>query len=182
MDPIKFAQTNLTLVADGCRDLPAFEDKEQGRFVTCWEMSPEEREEFLKTGRIYITIVGKGHPPILPTVVNPVIDHPVKSNQERFEELVGRASVEYDFTFNLLRTSEECGELVQAICKRLSPYISELDGIKLNYDIVGELVDVKLCIEALLRRMNQSNISSATIAKLDRLEQRLNKRLEEAKK
>lgn len=39
--------------------------------TSCWEMSEEEREEFLKTGKIYISIMGFGMPAISVEVKNP---------------------------------------------------------------------------------------------------------------
>ncbi len=180
MDPIEFAQSTISLTAEGCRLLPVARDDNNNRFVSCWEMSEEEREIFLRSGKIYIQVYGPGHPPILPTVINPLHDQPTQSLFERFNELVEKASKEFSFEFNLCKTSEECGELVQAICKRINPENTELEGIKLNYEIVKELVDVKICIEVLMKQMNQSNIKGEMMSRLNRLEERINKKQKEA--
>lgn len=41
-------------------------------FTLCFELSDEEKEEFVKTGRIYLQSFGHGMQPIAATVYNPV--------------------------------------------------------------------------------------------------------------
>lgn len=62
MKAIKTETTNRIYVAEGCEDLPAtliqFTDGTVG-VESCLELSPEDVEEILKTGRIYITFEGQ---------------------------------------------------------------------------------------------------------------------------
>lgn len=39
--------------------------------ISCWKMTQSEREEFLKTGRIWLTILGESMPPAVLTVQSP---------------------------------------------------------------------------------------------------------------
>lgn len=39
--------------------------------VTKFKLSPEELERINETGELYISILGTGMPPIMPTVLNP---------------------------------------------------------------------------------------------------------------
>lgn len=70
MKPVRTDKTNRVYSAEGCEDLPAtvieFTDNTTG-VETCFELSPEEIEEVVKTGRIYITF--EGHQ-IIPFLVN----------------------------------------------------------------------------------------------------------------
>jgi len=34
-----------------------FDNDPHGTIITCWEMSEEERDEFLKTGRLYVSLL-----------------------------------------------------------------------------------------------------------------------------
>jgi hypothetical protein len=41
--------------------------------TSCWTpSSPEEREEFIRTGKLYLMIYGQGHPVVCITAYNPV--------------------------------------------------------------------------------------------------------------
>ncbi len=55
--------------------LPAHKDKD-GIVTTCWELTPEERIEVLKTGRIYLQVMTFNNPlqPQIMQVNNPISD------------------------------------------------------------------------------------------------------------
>lgn len=62
MKPIKTEDCNSVFTAQGCGDLPAvITDKS---IVSCWEMTEKEKEEFLKTGKIYLLVMGRQQPPV----------------------------------------------------------------------------------------------------------------------
>ena len=63
MTPVEFPQQNVVLGKNQPEylPLPAFFDQE-GTMVTAWEMTEEERNEFLRTGRIYLTQLTFGKP------------------------------------------------------------------------------------------------------------------------
>lgn len=42
-----------------------YEDGSQA-CVSCWQLEPEEIEQFKKDGKIYIAVMGRSQPPILP--------------------------------------------------------------------------------------------------------------------
>lgn len=75
MKPIKTEHTNSVLKAppgqeNEVMDLPIarlqFDDGSRG-VESCWELSKEELEEVMITGRIHFTCMGDTHPPILLT-------------------------------------------------------------------------------------------------------------------
>lgn len=78
MTPIKFEGSNIVFAEDQpqYQDLPAHRDSEDQSkpVVTCWEMTAEERKEFDKTGKIYLTLLTFGKPlePIKMEVKNPL--------------------------------------------------------------------------------------------------------------
>ena len=39
--------------------------------VTCWKLTKEELENIQKTGRVWVTLMGHGMPPILPSGFSP---------------------------------------------------------------------------------------------------------------
>ena len=51
MNPVNFEDMNCIFKAEGCGDLPAL--KTDKHIVSCWEMTEKEKEEFIKTGKIY---------------------------------------------------------------------------------------------------------------------------------
>jgi hypothetical protein len=63
MHPVMFPEANNTLSAPNCIDLPVYAD--QSGFISCWELTQEERETVLKTGKIWLLIASRGHPPVL---------------------------------------------------------------------------------------------------------------------
>lgn len=71
MNPIKTEDCNCVFSAPGCGDLPAI--KTDKSIVSCWEMTEAEREEFLKTGKIYLLVMGEQHPPVSLYIDRPYI-------------------------------------------------------------------------------------------------------------
>ena len=71
MYPVKFKDANCVYRATGCGDLPAL--KTETHIVSCWEMTEKEKEEFLKTGKIYLSIAGNLQPPVSLYVDRPYI-------------------------------------------------------------------------------------------------------------
>lgn len=71
MKPVKFEDANGELTAPGCGDLPVL--KTQKHMVSCWEMTEKEKEKFMKTGHIYLSILGNIHPPVSLYVDRPYI-------------------------------------------------------------------------------------------------------------
>ena len=62
--------SNITYVADGCRDLPAtlFIDRNGNYEVeTVWDLTDEEVEQIVKSKRLYLYIMGASVPPLLLT-------------------------------------------------------------------------------------------------------------------
>lgn len=74
MTPVKFKGHNVVFAENQpeYNSLPAHVDTENGVVVTCWELTENEREAFLKDGRIYLQQITFNQPlqPILPTVEN----------------------------------------------------------------------------------------------------------------
>lgn len=62
MKPIKFKESNINFVADGCGDLPAYKGCDQ--IISCWHLTPLERLRVLCTGRIFLSIFGNAQPPV----------------------------------------------------------------------------------------------------------------------
>lgn len=79
MTPVQFPQANIVLAKDQpeYNPLPAFFDM-QGTMVTAWQMDEDERKEFLRTGRIYLTQLTFGKP-FQPVRLS--IDCPITSEQ-----------------------------------------------------------------------------------------------------
>lgn len=67
MRPIQTGTTNIVLVCEDCRGLPAtvmqYGDGRQ-EFETCWELDPDELATVQRTGRIYLAVAGREHPPV----------------------------------------------------------------------------------------------------------------------
>lgn len=63
MAPIEFPEQNVVFAKDQPEYLPLpAHVTTDGQVTTCWEMTPEEREVFLKTGRIYLRVLTFGQP------------------------------------------------------------------------------------------------------------------------
>ena len=63
MKAISFEECNRTFRAEGCDDLPAFNN---GKFtVTCWELDTEDFDRFLSGEKIYLAVLsGDSTPPV----------------------------------------------------------------------------------------------------------------------
>lgn len=71
MIPINFKDVNCILKAPGCEELPVL--KTDKHYFSCWEMTEKEKEEFVKTGKIYLSVMGNMHPPVSLNVDRPYI-------------------------------------------------------------------------------------------------------------
>lgn len=71
MNPVNFEDMNCIFKAEGCGDLPAL--KTDKHIVSCWEMTEKEKEEFIKTGKIYLSVRGNIQPPVSLYVDRPYI-------------------------------------------------------------------------------------------------------------
>ena len=71
MIPIYFEDVNCVFTAKDCGDLPVL--KTDSHIISCWQMTEKEKEEFLKTGRIYLSVLGKIQPPVSLYVDRPYI-------------------------------------------------------------------------------------------------------------
>lgn len=64
MTPIKTLITNAVYVAEGCEDLPATQGEMQTDagpipiVETAWQLSTDEIEEVVRTGRVYVRFIG----------------------------------------------------------------------------------------------------------------------------
>lgn len=70
MNPVDFEDKNNILHAPGCGNLPVIQTRDNC-IVSCWEMSEEEKKEFRKTGKIWLTVIGLKHPPVCLSVEQP---------------------------------------------------------------------------------------------------------------
>jgi len=63
---VKFKGANFTYTApkemENCADLPCYRGK--GIAVSCWKFSLFDRVRFILTGRIWLTLLMDGHPPV----------------------------------------------------------------------------------------------------------------------
>ena len=71
MNPVNFEDMNCIFKAEGCGDLPAL--KIDKHIVQCWEMTEKEKEEFIKTGKIYLSVLGNIQPPVALYIDRPYI-------------------------------------------------------------------------------------------------------------
>ena len=71
MNPVNFEDANCIFKAPECKELPAL--KTEKHIVSCWEMTEREKEEFLKTGKIYLSVMGNMQPPVSLYVDRPYI-------------------------------------------------------------------------------------------------------------
>lgn len=75
MSPIEFEQQNVVIAKDQPEYLPLpAHVTTDGQVITCWEMTPDEREVFLQTGIIYLRVLtfGQHLQPVILTVENPL--------------------------------------------------------------------------------------------------------------
>lgn len=55
---------NVNLTRGDCEDLPAYQDREQGFFLSRWRLTWKERLAVLFGGSIWLYVLSAGHPPI----------------------------------------------------------------------------------------------------------------------
>ena len=74
-NPVEFEQANrnFTHPSPEIGDLPVYDDGKQ--LISCFEFTPEERLEFLRTGKIYLGICSNQQPPVWVTSIPPFGDH-----------------------------------------------------------------------------------------------------------
>lgn len=67
MEAIKTETTNTIFTKEGCFDLPGtryiYEDGTPG-IETCWQLTEEEIQQVVKTGKIYVYMMGESVPPM----------------------------------------------------------------------------------------------------------------------
>lgn len=80
--PTDFPQANFTfttpvnMTKEQCGDLPVYKGIDTHGspiIISCWQLSPEELEAIKTTGKVYLTVVGEGTPPIGIQVLPPFI-------------------------------------------------------------------------------------------------------------
>ena len=69
MKPIKFTQSNMKFVAEGCEDLPAF--KGEGRIISCWELDGDDLMRILETKCLWVHVTGTKQPAMMLSVEQP---------------------------------------------------------------------------------------------------------------
>lgn len=62
MNPIKFEEQNVTYIAEGCKDLPAY--KGENQIISCWQLTEQDLETIKETGVIWFSVAGQSQPPI----------------------------------------------------------------------------------------------------------------------
>lgn len=73
MIPIDFPERNLTLTAEGCKDLPCWHGPNQ--FISCWELTDEDLDILMRTKKLYLSVLGSGHPPVDIVAAFPFVDN-----------------------------------------------------------------------------------------------------------
>ena len=65
MEPVKFQGTNVTYIAPGCNDLPAYAEEKNGKLevTSCWKPSKEDMEVLNAGGCVCLCVRG-GQPPV----------------------------------------------------------------------------------------------------------------------
>ncbi len=82
MKPVDFPESNVTLVADDCNDLPAFQDSDG--YITCWELSGDELYQILQSKRVWLHVLTDKHPPIILNASYPfVLDDEPENEKEK---------------------------------------------------------------------------------------------------
>jgi len=78
MKPIKFKESNITFAKDQPEyiPLPAFKS-EDGRIISCWELSFKERVKVLFTGRMWLSLL-TFNKPLQPIKIQ--VEYPFEQN------------------------------------------------------------------------------------------------------
>lgn len=71
--PREFDRSNMTWKgpAPGIGDLPAF--REGDETISCWQLTPEERDEIAEEGVVWLRVWGR-HPPVAVEGISPWAD------------------------------------------------------------------------------------------------------------
>ncbi|QDP50429.1 MAG: hypothetical protein Unbinned5350contig1001_44 [Prokaryotic dsDNA virus sp.] len=147
MKPIKFKGENLT-IGEGQKEykqLPAFVDPSQPivPFSSCWIMEEEEKEEFLKTGKIWVTQLtfGNRYAPMQLNVSKPkgigkfADPKAMKAKMEQAEKNM-KAKIKAEKAIPKFEESEQVAELM----KKASSILKDIEpGTK--DDVVNELME-----------------------------------------
>lgn len=67
MRPVQTDSANIILTPEGCGNLPATVMQCLGgrqEFETCWQLDPDELATVQRTGRVYLIVAGREHPPV----------------------------------------------------------------------------------------------------------------------
>lgn len=86
MKPKEFPEVNKTFVAEGCGDLPAFQDEKQ--IVSCWEFEGMEKLLVLFHGKIWLSVLMPQQPPVGLPASNPLLDE--NGNAENIGEVIDK--------------------------------------------------------------------------------------------
>ena len=76
MIPIETYYSNITLSAEGCKDLHGtlfHHDNAPDEIETCWKLSEEELKHIAQTGCIYLYTMGRWIPPVMLSVTSKVV-------------------------------------------------------------------------------------------------------------
>jgi len=73
MKPATFEQSNLTMVAEDCLDLPVYHDNLQS--ISCWKPNEDELAEINRTGIVWLSVIGR-HPPVMLSGNSPFVGKP----------------------------------------------------------------------------------------------------------
>lgn len=90
MKPVVFTEQNAVLKAppgqeEECGELPTWWG--DGQFISCWELDPSELKEVLETGRVWLRVFSKHHPPVYLSTERPFVTQEL-ANVEEAPELV----------------------------------------------------------------------------------------------
>jgi len=80
MNPVEFKEQNDVLKAppnmEGCGELPicrVADSKDNPIVISCWDLSEEEIQEIVKTGKLYLWVWGRTQPPVGFTTAPPEV-------------------------------------------------------------------------------------------------------------
>jgi hypothetical protein len=164
MDPIKFAQSNLTYTHPECRELPAY--RGEGKVISCWALTDEELELIQRTKRIFVSIAMIGpdgqplQPPIYPSVHSPFIDTFMHSIQDRRHFIIERAAMHTGNNFEkaLSGMADNLEKMAKTMRERVET--PGFNGQEINYEICESIADVGIIIEVLKRLYSHSTVTA----------------------
>ena len=77
MKPVDFKESNMVFAApagmslEECGDLHVARNPLDGLSVSCWELEEGDLERLRKTGKVWLWVWGKGHPPVSVSTEDP---------------------------------------------------------------------------------------------------------------